>query len=94
MVIASDGAADLVVVEVLQAADDGEVLLLGLGASGLDLVDAGEMDGDRLLGEDVLTSGAGRPQVGAYVGSCYRAAALRLGGLISIVKKLSFASTT
>ena len=41
-------------VPALGAGDDGEVLLLGLLGGGQDRADARAVDGDRLLGEDVL----------------------------------------
>ena len=41
-------------VAALGAGDDGQVLLLGLLGGGQDLADAGAVDGDGLLGEDVL----------------------------------------
>ena len=50
-------------VAALGAGDDGQVLLLGLLGGGEDLADAGAVDGDRLLGEDVLARLDGRLDV-------------------------------
>ena len=50
-------------VAALGAGDDRELLLLGLLVGGQDLADAGAVDGDRLLGEDVLAGLDGRLEV-------------------------------
>ena len=52
-----------VLVAAAQAGDDRQVLLLGLAARVQDRADAGRVDGDRLLAEDVLAGLDGRLEV-------------------------------
>ena len=54
LVNALHGLAHAVMIAPAQAGDDGQVLLLGLFAGGQHGADARRIDGDRLLGEDVL----------------------------------------